>query len=463
VGYDLRAHRKSVRVSQFRLARLLGVSSATLSAWETGKVTPPPQQLALAREALDRVEEHVEAGELERGRRPTPVTHRSPTPPGICTDCCADTRRLVQEPTAVALFAGCGGLALGFKQAGFDIVGFVELEVAARATFKRNFPTSVCLAHDVRDLDQMRLHASHLTFAPDILLGGPPCQGFSLAGKRDPADERNQLYKEYARCAQLLSPKVILMENVRLLMSMKDPDGAPVIDHITGELQGAGYKTAVFEMNAQDYGVPQFRERVFVVGVRADLSTSTGTLQRPTPSHSLVRREATLFGGETLPYVTFRDATDDLEPLESGEVSASDPLHWAVRHPSHVIDWLRDVPEGRSAHDNVDPAKRPPSGYNTTYKRLVWDVPCSTIGTTFGMISASRNVHPQYTRSLTIREAARCQTFPDTFEFEGSWGDIRTMIGNAVPPRLGEAWARHLVSWVLAGNSASEASTAQPV
>src|SRR5206468_2232727 len=117
-----------------------------------------------------------------------------------------------------------------------------------------------------------------------------------------------------------------------------------------------------------------------------------------------------------------------------GEASPTDPWHWAVSHPAHVIAMLRDVPEGQSAHDNLDSTLRPRSGYNTTYKRLRWDEPSSTIGTTFGMISASRNVHPQYTRSLTVREAMRCQTLPDDFQLFGSLGDIRRMIGNAVPP-----------------------------
>jgi DNA mismatch endonuclease Vsr len=109
-----------------------------------------------------------------------------------------------------------------------------------------------------------------------------------------------------------------------------------------------------------------------------------------------------------------------------------------------VVDWLWDVPEGRSAHENADPAKRPPSGYNTTYKRQVWHEPASTVQTTFGMISGCRNVHPIATRSLTIREAARIQSFPDSFLFQGSRGAIRKGIGNAVPPLLALALASHL-------------------
>ncbi len=121
--------------------------------------------------------------------------------------------------------------------------------------------------------------------------------------------------------------------------------------------------------------------------------------------------------------------------MESGEKS-SDPFHEAVRHPDHVIRWLWDVPEGASAHDNKDEKLRPPSGYNTTYKRQKWDEPASTVQTTFGMISGSNNVHPIATRSLTIREAARIQSFPDSYKFSGTLGTIRKGIGNAVPPLL---------------------------
>jgi DNA (cytosine-5)-methyltransferase 1 len=132
--------------------------------------------------------------------------------------------------------------------------------------------------------------------------------------------------------------------------------------------------------------------------------------------------------------------------LESGDAS-EDALHRAISHPDHVIDWLWDVPEGCSAHENADAEKRPPSGYNTTYKRQVWHKPGATVQTTFGMISGCRNVHPIATRSLTVREAARLQAFPDSFRFSGiPVGKMRVAIGNAVPPLLGYSVAAHLSS-----------------
>jgi DNA (cytosine-5)-methyltransferase 1 len=441
-GSEIRALRKSARVSQFRLAGYLGITSAQLSEWESGKATPTTVQLRKVAEALRHADQLVEAGEIQRGRRPTPVAHRGPRSPGLSTRCCSEPSKQAGSPSAIALFAGCGGLALGFKQAGFLIKGFIEIEPAARSTFKRNFPEADCLAHDILEFDAAAPYGSDGEV--DVLIGGPPCQGFSLAGKRDPKDHRNQLFREYARIASLLNPKLILMENVRLLMSMRDHNGEFVIDQIRKSLRLVGYSTAVWVVNAQDFGIPQSRERVFVVGVRDDLDVNPELFGRPPVTHVPGAAPPSLLDPPQERLRTFRDATSDLKSLESGEADPNDPMHWAVRHPDHVIEWLRDVPEGCSAHDNEDPALRPPSGYNTTYKRLAWDKPSSTIGTTFGMISGSRNVHPTATRSLTVREASRCQTFPDDFCFEGTWGEIRTMIGNAVPPLLAKQWAEHL-------------------
>lgn len=234
------------------------------------------------------------------------------------------------------------------------------------------------------------------------------------------------------------------MENVRLLTSMKDSEGNLFIDKIMESFENIGYTVTINQINAQDYGVPQSRERVFLIGI----NKKTGIdFSFPTISNSSEKRITV--NGLTEPYVTFRDATGELALLESGEHSL-DPLHWSISHPEHVIKWLKPVPEGHSAHENEDPALRPPSGFNTTYKRIVWAEPCSTISTNFSMISGCRNVHPTSTRSLTIREAARAQSFPDEFVFFGKWGDVRKTIGNAVPPLLSYAIAKAIYEQLFA-------------
>lgn len=459
----IRQGRRERGLSQANLARVTGIVQATISQWELGKAEPSKDEARQIQAVFRQLDDgRIPEGLLLRNHRGSasvakkgssrrssesvertdgwfpPVTLQR-RPPG------AEGSR----PIAVACFAGCGGMALGFRQAGFSISGFVEIDDDARATFSANFPQAVPLACDVRDItaEHVRNWKSHIGDV-SVLCGGPPCQGFSLAGKRDKHDARNTLVGSYIQLAEYLSPEVVVMENVRVLTSMKTPGGIRMPDYIREEFARIGYEVEYRELNAQDFGVPQFRERVFFIAVRRDLLRKRPPFF-PAATHG-VSRELQLFGPMLRPYATFRDATGDLEPLRSGQASGKDPYHWAVDHPDHVLRWLRDVPEGHSAHENKDPSLRPPSGYNTTYKRLRWDEPCSTIGTTFGMISACRTVHPTQTRSLTMREAMRCQTFPDDYVWKGSTGSIRTQIGNAVPPRLSAAIARNVISTVLA-------------
>ena len=439
-GAKLRSYRNAIGLSQFRLAKLLGISSATLSSLERTDAELDSDLY----EKIDVIFKNWKKPNKKSPRKTNSDSSRTnlPPSPGISTNCCAltkvsSTNQSAREETsfnAIAFFAGCGGLSKGFHDAGIRIDGFVELDSAARSTFKRNFPNAKCLAHSVEEMEVTNKNRLN----PDFLIGGPPCQGFSLAGKRDPRDPRNTLFQYLVKAAEFWKPKIIIMENVRLLLSMKDEDGRLVIDNIKKEFSRIGYNTQVWELNAQDYGVPQSRERIFVVGTDKELPLPI----QPKPTH-FAPGNPSLFPQEK--FVTFAEATKDLETLESGQRSDADSLHWSVSHPNRVISWLKNVPQGKSAHDNEDPSKRPPSGYNTTYKRLVMDEPSSTIGTTFGMISGSRNVHPINTRSLTIREAARLQSFPDNYIFEGNWGEIRTQIGNAVPPQLAKVVAQAIL------------------
>jgi DNA (cytosine-5)-methyltransferase 1 len=346
------------------------------------------------------------------------------------------------KPKGIALFAGCGGCSLGFKNAGYDVVGFAESAESARKIYSTNFPESELLGSDVSKISNEMVENWKNKFGEiDVLFGGPPCQGFSLAGKRDIEDPRNILFLHFARIASRLKPKVVMLENVRVLTSMKAPDGSLVKDNIVAAFKEAGYSTEYRELNAQNFGVPQFRERVFFIGIRKDLKSE---VIFPEVTHLDKIEINSLFNENLKPLKTFRDVCGDLESLESGEKSKTDPWHFAVVHPQHVIEQLKNVKEGESAHNNPDPKLRPKSGYNTTYKRIKWDEPCSAIGTTFAMISGSRNVHPNNTRSLTIREALRVQTFPDNFKLLGNLGQIRTAIGNAVPPLFAEVIAKHI-------------------
>jgi DNA (cytosine-5)-methyltransferase 1 len=465
-GVAIRSERKKRKLSQAKLSKLIGLQQYRVSAWETGKELATTQQVEAVAAALAKVDLDIRAGNValfKKRYRPQDFLHDSLPSPYADPVQHKRTPRLgnpysdyllalgaapvEQHLTAIALFSGCGGMSLGFKWAGFSVVGHVELDEFARRIYKVNFPTSVCLGTDIRDVADSDVKAWSARFGPvNVLFGGPPCQGFSLAGKRDSHDPRNQLYSEFARVADILRPEVVVLENVRLMTSMRTPHGRDLPSSIVDAFGAVGYKMAVKPLNAQFYGVPQFRERVFFLGLRSDFGPSE--IRFPVRTHGLVDvgKQMSLMPSVS-PLRTFRDATCDLEPLESGETSGKDALHFAVEHPAHVVQMLKIVPEGESAHNNADPHLRPSSGYNTTYKRLKWDEPCSTVGTNFGMISGCRNVHPQDTRSLTIREALRCQSFPDTFRFDRSTvtlGDIRRVIGNAVPPLLAYALANHV-------------------
>lgn len=454
-GTDLRLHRDRLGLSQAKLAELTGISQHLLSAFELEKAELPLPLLETLHSALadkgkiaslvrrkKRYRDH-EYGEVEK--QPERVARAKRTNGNIAycqllgelaTRNNANNANSLGAPTALSLFSGCGGFSLGFSAAGFQVKGHLELEPGLRKIYGLNFPESVEIGGDITKVTNERLRTLRDEIGQiDVIIGGPPCQGFSLSGKRKVDDPRNTLFKHYLRFVDSFRPRLAILENVRLLTSMKNPAGGFVKDEIYAEFQKHGYNISFFEINAKDYGVPQHRERVIFVAVRNDVPHAPSL---PEATHGQI---IDMFSTVS-PFRTFGDACSDLAFIESGEKS-NDELHEAVRHPSHVIEWLWDVPEGCSAHDNEDEGKRPPSGYNTTYKRQLWNEPASTVQTTFGMISGCRNVHPIATRSLTVREAARIQSFPDSYRFIGSLGTIRTGIGNAVPPLLAYRLGMH--------------------
>jgi len=242
---------------------------------------------------------------------------------------------------------------------------------------------------------------------------------------------------------------MIVLENVSLMTSMKNPEGKLMPEAASETFKNAGYICRSEKLHAENYGVPQCRHRFFMIGIRKDLGLNEITF--PYATHRLPGQK-TLFGDDMEPHVTFGEATGDLESLSAGQCSSTDAWHKSTPHPNHVVKMLECVPEGLSAHENPDPNLRPTSGYNTTYKRIKWDEPCSTISTNFNMISGCRNVHPSDTRAFTVREAMRVQTFPDNFKIFGKGEDIRKGVGNAVPPFLAMKIGNHIDGMISTGN-----------
>ncbi len=331
----------------------------------------------------------------------------------------------------IDLFSGCGGLSYGFEQTNkFKTVLAIDIWGTSLETLKKNKKDVDTVKQDLSSLSDTEILKLKNTYKGiKVVVGGPPCQGFSQAGQRNSKDPRNQLYKSYINFIKIVNPEWFVFENVAGLMSMKTKNGNKFITEILKDFSNLGYKTTLNKISAKDFGVPQDRKRIIIIGNRLGLNVPKLV---PTTHKK---------------YLTVRDAIGDLEILESGEKSRKDKYHFALHHAKRHINWLKNVPEGKSAHDFKPHNGMTAKGYGTTYKRIWWDKPSPAITTCFSSISSQNNVHPCNTRSLTIREAMRIQTFPNNFEFVGSDRDIRTQIGNAVPPKLGQEIAKQLLDF----------------
>ena len=326
----------------------------------------------------------------------------------------------------IDLFAGCGGMTLGFHQAGCESVFAVEWDRDAAETYRRNFGHHVYegAIEDVAGFP-----------AADVIIGGPPCQGFSPLNMAGVGLERRGLWRHYFRAIKQARPYVFVMENVPELLRSGEFQALQVA------ARRLGYLVDGRILNAANYGVPQTRKRAIVIGSRI------GPVRWPEPTHF---RPGEL-QSDHHPWLTFRDAVDGLPLTPSGE-------NWHnARSPRPMsVERYRAIPnEGEGRFDlarrrpDLTPAcwLRKKSGSTDVFGRLWWDRPAFTIRTEFYKPEKGRYLHPSEHRPITVREAARCQTFPDDFEFplEQSMTSVAKQIGNAVPPRLAAAIAKALV------------------
>lgn len=329
-----------------------------------------------------------------------------------------------EVPTVVDLFCGAGGMTLGFARAGFRPVFAIDADRHAIDTYRLNFGDhGVC--GDIRQVE---------TFpAADVVIGGPPCQGFSRLGKQTHGKptaksyEGNDLWKEYMRCVEQVRPKLFVVENVSDFFKHFAWEG------IQREAKRLGYELAHGVLMAADYGVAQKRQRAIIVGSRV------GKPRLPSPTH---QQDVGLFD---LPrWRTVRDAIGDL-PLEPTNENRHD-----FRNASALsIERYKAIPPGgnrRNLPDHLNlPCwinKNPNSGGSADLMgRLWWDRPALTIRTEFLKPQKGRYLHPEAHRAITVREGARLQSFPDDFEFAGSNYQAAKQIGNAVPPGLAHAIA----------------------
>lgn len=321
------------------------------------------------------------------------------------------------------LFAGAGGMTLGFHQAGFESIMAVDFDKDSCETYKRNFKNSHVVCGDIRKLDNktiLKLTGGKV----DVIIGGPPCQGFSALGKQLKDDPRNQLWREYLRIVTLLKPKVWVMENVPELLKSQE---FAEVRKVTEKL---GYHIKQDVLNAADYGVPQRRHRAIVLAARIE-----NGLRHPIPTHTN-KKEVDLFNPDQKNWVSVREAFEGLSLKPTGK-------NWHVgRNPSPFsLKRYAAVPKGGNRFDLPKELQpncwlNKPTGSTDVFGRLWWERPSLTIRTEFYKPEKGRYLHPSENRSITLREGARLQTFPDQFEFVGKQTSVGRQIGNAVPVKL---------------------------
>jgi DNA (cytosine-5)-methyltransferase 1 len=340
------------------------------------------------------------------------------------------------KKTVIDLFCGAGGLSYGLAQAGFDVRASVDNDPIAAQTYAACIGTHIANAPieeiSGRDLlKRARLEVEECT----LLAGGPPCQGFSLQRRGEREDPRNKLVLQFVRMVEELKPRFFLMENVGALMSKH---GRPFLRDFSLRASRIGYVIHTAMLDAADYGVPQTRRRAFLIGERAFGSKTYFTFPEAITPHK--RR-------------TVREAIGDLpSPPLDGSAHPEIANHYRESRLAAInVERIRHVPPG-GGRDHIPEqlqlachVNNPTHRHKDVYGRLAWDEPSVTLTAGFDSFTRGRFAHPIEHRSLTIREGARIQTFPDSFKFAGNREDGARQVGNAVPPLL----AQHLGAAIL--------------
>jgi len=368
----------------------------------------------------------------------------------------------------VDLFCGTGALSYGLTQENdkFVTVAGIDINKPATDTAQANHKSAKIICGDIEEIVPEKFSEMTGVHEADLVVGGPPCQGFSSirpSRGKNLDDPRNHLYKSFIEYVEHLRPKAVLMENVIGLINASKGN---LLKEIIEGFEGIGFTVDWRVLNAANYGVPQKRERLFLIGYRGDEE-----INFPKPTHFfdgrvigtknkpmyIINRE------DGLPVVTLWDAISDLESIASGqssEIYKGQPLneyqrsrrnrsknvslHSAANHSEKMLEVIQHSGSSISAL----PSGLVTSGYSSCYSRLTSDEPSTTITVKFTSPASSKCIHPFDDRAITPREAARIQGFDDDYHFCGSKTDIASQIGNAVPPLLGGAFAGVLSNYL---------------
>ena len=336
----------------------------------------------------------------------------------------------------IDLFCGIGGFSYGFEMTKkFKTLLGVDFWDTALNTFKFNHPGTSVLQGDIRELKENFL--KKYIGKVDVIIAGPPCQGFSMAGRREILDERNNLFKEVIRIVNIVKPKIVIIENVVGLLSMTTPDGEYVKDVIISELEDMGYKATFKVLIASEYGVPQNRKRViFIASLLENVSFPLSQ-----------------FGENKKPVVTVGEAIDNIPNVGTQYLKPSNEYqmrmsgrkdiinHEPINHADLIIKRMHSVPQGGNWKDIPMELGQGGGMHSNNYRRLKSDEPSITIK----HVSKSMIIHPIYDRTPTVREVARIQSFNDDFVLTGTKYDQYQQLANAVPPILGKAIADNVL------------------
>lgn len=341
----------------------------------------------------------------------------------------------------IDLFSGCGGLSFGFEQAGFECVIGVDIDQPSLDTFSKNHPHALALNLDLSKEDSIDEIVKCIGKKKiEVIVAGPPCQGFSLTGTRQEGDSRNKLFYSVFKLAEQIKPNYIVIENVPGIATLYQGRARTAI---LDEFERLGYSCSEKLMYAPDYGIPQIRRRMFFVGAR-----NRESFKFPNPTHLNTE------------YVACEDAIGDLPSLEhelgmeimeydapafsdyqhsmrKGSVKLHN--HVGTNHTDHVVSVIKQVPEGGN-HKDLPPGVGDSRKFNEAWTRYHSQKPSKTIDT-----GHRNHFHYKWNRVPTVRENARLQSFPDTFIFLGSKTQQYKQVGNAVPPLLGFCLAQQIL------------------
>ncbi len=361
----------------------------------------------------------------------------------------------MKQLNAIDLFCGCGGFSKGFEEAGFNVCFGIDMWKDAIITYKRNFPNTFVMNEDITKvsgkmiLDAINMNADDI----DVIFGGPPCQGFSVSGKRMIDDERNKLYKSFVQIVSEIKPRVFVMENVPGLVRLFE---GKVAEQIKDDFTRIGYEVKIKILSADNFGVPQQRKRVFFVGLNKNKIVNVENYSYPTEEYG---------EGFAKQAWTCKDAISDLDFVPDNcvmgediayEIAPQNDYQKAMRkgskrvlnhsitlHNSKTKEIIALVPDGGNYKD-LPEELQDTRKVHIAWTRMDSKKPCFTIDT-----GHNHHFHYKENRVPTVRESARIQSFPDTFEFIGIKTSQLKQVGNAVPPLLAKAVAESVKKTLL--------------